>query len=414
MPLIVRLAIYILCLAGGLAAGRYLVPSGRSLLDAEPSGPPSDAGAAAFWSEKVSASLNAESPADRTVQFLSVLGKCQADDFPHLAAAASDDPLAAKLAAARWAETFPSGFYKYLATRGLKTATDHEMAAVLLHAWAQKDLPSATAAASRLRVLDAPLDARLAIFYALMQSDIRRGLEFMAQNKIQVPAPRLLPWLKLADPAAAAWKGIDLSGKIEFFQHQPASEWRTAALEALHEQWLRQDPKAVLISAQQTGLGAQLIPQAVAALMERDANEVSRFFQTEARDAVKAQAGLALARRVATADPQQAWDFAQWFLSGAPRAQACESVIDAVAQSSPADAAVRLRDVPDSPWRRRAAARLARKWHAADPAAAMQWLETSLKGGAQKAAASALAEDASLTEEARREIRRKFHLPEDS
>lgn len=412
MPGPLRLIIYLATLGVGLIAGRYLVPAKQNLLTGETTASAHDAGRLEFWGQTTRAILDEADPAKRTQAFLTLLSKLQPAEFSPVAEATRSNPLASQLLTIRWAETDPSGCFKYLASHGLKSPLDHEMAALLLYTWAGKDLNSATAAASRLRVPGAVPDSQAAICYSLLQTDARQGLQYTYQNRPELATTALLPLLQVENEQSPRWKSLDLSGRIDFFQSQPASELREAALDKLFALWSNQDPKSLLLAAQDSGRGTDLIPKALQLWMEKDANGVSQFFQNDAKDAVKAAAGLALAKRVAAADPQAAWDFAQWFLSGAPRSNALRNVLAAIAKGDPHDAALRLADLPDAPWRRQALADLAVTWHAKDAESALSWIESELSGVDQKATATALAHTPALPEEVRGQIRSRFKLPD--
>ncbi|MBP7950151.1 MAG: hypothetical protein KA004_10880 [Verrucomicrobiales bacterium] len=410
MPVPLRILTYLACAGLCFALGRYLFPAASSLLAPADAGTSRTAAVRDFWTKTTEQALAGDSAFGQCGPLLELLDRLKPEDFSPVASACSHSALASRVLAARWAEVDPPGFFKHLASHGTEGPQGHALAGILVNVWAASDLNAAQAAAARLQSPDAPFDIEHAIALALLRKDTKQGLAFVTEQKLDLP-PAVMEWeLEVNREDSQRWKSASAGEGIDCLQALPPSIWRDAALDALFATWVAENPKALLLAAQETGRGAGQIQAAVAAWMQREPDALVPFFQQEAKEAVKAAIGVALARRGAEKDAQNAWDFAQWSLAGRPRVEAYRNIIETVAETDPLFAwKAWVADAADEPWRRHSLQVIAKALFSKQNPEADAWFE-ALSATDQRDAALALIADPHFPDSQRTALKSKFNV----
>jgi hypothetical protein len=376
MPGPLRYLIYIVLAGLGLAAGRYVIPATRSVLDRSGDTGLVEATRREFWKGKVEELLAAATqPEQKVARAVTMLDRITATEFPAVLDAVRDDESLLAVVAASWAEADAPGFFKYLASQSDPAEREMKLAATLITRWAQRDPRAAEAAASRLRVPGLEPDPYKALALAQLRTDVRQGLDYLQKQNLTLPDAVLFHELDVTNLKAPQWKGLDVAGRMEFLNSLPRSPWQGAALAKLSELWLQQSPAAILKEAQTSGKGMGFVNAAAVSWVKQDAAAATSFFDEQAQGQVKATLGLALAKELGTSDPQAGWDFASASLAGQPRVDAEEFIVTRTAQVDPAAAWRWIRDLPEAPWRGRVMLAIQQAWQAKNPAEAAAWWE---------------------------------------
>ena len=374
MPTLARYFFYAFLAVIGFMIGRYLLPGTSKLANSEQVSTWDTEAQQRFWSKRAAPLLSSElTPAAKLEQGRMLLDHLQIGHFPAVHRALSGDPTLAALVAEAWARADAPGFFKELAAGA---PADLKAACILIATWAQRDFPAAEAAASRLRVPGQQPDPVKAVAVAWLRKDVPRGLQFLQQNKLSLPKDVMLTELQVTQAESPRWQKLDENARLDLLQTQPLSAWREAALQQCFSARLAREPESVLVEAQESGRGMNLVTTAARNWLERDPTAVATFFEKTARHQVRALLGTVMAHEMALADPTAAWEFAVTQLTGQPRCEALEFIVAQVASQNPSAAARALADTTDAPWRIRALAALQTSWTGKDATAAQAWLHT--------------------------------------
>ena len=374
MPATARYFLYLLMATGGFALGRFVVPGTSRFADhAQAAAWEAEAGQR-FWAARARPLLEPDLPsAAKLQQGRVLLDHCQGEDFPEVNELLARDEVLRPLVAEAWARADAPGFFKFLAAKSSGSEADLRAACQLLVQWAERDLLSAEAAASRLRVPGHEPDPMKAVALAMLRKDVIKGLQFLAKQHVALPDAVMVAELHATQEKSPRWKGADENARLEIIQSQPPSAWRETLLEECYQARLSKDPEIILVEAQESGLGMNLVPAASLKWLESDPAAAAAFFEHQARHQVRALLGAAMARQMVASDPDAAWDFAQTWLAGQPRVDSLEMITQLEASANPGATARWLADAGAAPWRIRALISLHNIWKAKDPSAAARW-----------------------------------------
>ena len=374
MPTPLRYLVYFIAAAIGLAAGRYVIPATRSVLERGNDSSLEEIVRDEFWKGKVEEILSAATkPEQKVARGVAMLDRIKVEEFPSvLRAVQADEPLLAVVAAG-WAEADSAGFFKFLAAQGSPGEREMKLAGILITTWAGRDFRAAEAAASRLRTPGVEPDPFKALARAQLRADVRKGWDYLQKQNLTLPDPIMFQELEAVNMTAPRWHGLDVHGRMEWLQSLPPSPWQALALAKLAELWLKQSPASVLRNAQTTGRGLNFVSPAAAAWVHEDPVTAAAFFADESMGQVRALLGLELTKAMAGHDAQGAWDFALTSLSGEPRAQAKQAIVSQFITADPLVVWQWLKDLPEDPWRTQVLAKLHTSWKAKDPAQANEW-----------------------------------------
>ncbi len=370
-----RWFIYAGCLAGSFAVGSWLIPSANGPLGQ--SKRQTEAARQQAWAAHLEKAAAEPDLARRQAAVLTLLDRMEKGDFaaalPSVRAHRSAFPIFASL----WEKVDREGLFSHLAKNGgVKSPENQELASHLLMGSALVSVNEAEAAASRLRQPGSSYDTFKPIALALLRTDVRKGVAFLAAHQETLSDDEIVRELRAADLTAGQWPEKTIDARIAWLSGLPASGWRDKAMESLYANWAAENPEAVLTAAQQRGATSAQVTAAARIWLEKSPEAVLDFFKTKARDEVKAALAIAWAERLASTDLQSAWDFARWEVSGETRVLATQKVLQAAMAREPQTAAGWLHSSAESPWRPQALKSLANHWQKADPAAYQAWLQT--------------------------------------
>lgn len=360
--------------AGGFALGRYAVPGTSKFADPALAEAWETEARQQFWAARAKPMLEPELPtAAKLDQGRVLLDHCRLEDFPAVNDVLGNDEVLRPMISESWAKADAPGFFKYLAAKSTGSPADLRAAGQLLVQWAERDLPSAEAAASRLRVPGHEPDPLKAVALAKLRKDVGQGLEFLTKQRLALPDSVMVAELQASQQKSPRWKGADDNARLELIRSQPPSAWRETLLQEMYQARLSKDPQGILLEAQESGRGMNLVAAASLKWLESDPAAAAEFFENQARHQVRSLLGSAMVAQMATTDPDAAWEFAQTWLAGRTRTDALEMITNQAAVADPAASAARLTDANPGPWRLRALTALHEVWKARDALAAESW-----------------------------------------
>ena len=374
MPAAARYFLYLLMATGGFALGRFAVPGTSKFADPAQTEAWEVEASQRFWAARAMPLLEPDLQAAAKLDLGRVLlDHCRVEDFPAVNDALGKDEGLRHLISEAWARADAPGFFKYHAGKSSGSPADLQAAGQLLVQWSERDLSSAEAAASRLRVPGHEPDPLKAVAVAKLRKDVGRGLDFLNKQHLALPDAVMVAELQASQQKSPRWKGADENARLELIQSQPASAWRETLLQELYQARLSKDPQGILVEAQESGRGMNLVAAASLKWLESDPAAAAAFFEHQARHQVRSLLGAAMVAQMAATDPDAAWEFAQMWLAGRTRADALEMITNQAAAADPAASAARLADANSGPWRIRALAALHDVWKAKDALAAERW-----------------------------------------
>ncbi len=369
-----RLFLYLLMAAGGFALGRYAVPGTSKFADPAQADSWENEASLRFWAARSKPLLEPDLPAAAKLeQGRALLDHCRLEDFPAVNDVLGNDEVLRPLISEAWAKADAPEFFKYLAAKSTGSPADLRAAGQLLVLWAERDLPSAEAAASRLRVPGHEPDPLKAVALAKLRKDVGLGLEFLTKQHQVLPDAVMVAELQAGQQKSPRWKGADDNARLELIQAQPPSAWRETLLQEMYQARLSKDPQGILVEAQESGRGMNLVAAASLKWLESDPAAAAAFFENQARHQVRSLLGSAMVAQMAATDADAAWEFAQTWLAGRTRTDALEMITNQGAAADPAASAARLANANPGPWRIRALTALHDAWNARDASVAQIW-----------------------------------------